>query len=147
MYVPVGRSLRTLTAKRHGEGRRPWSAGAGATVTTIGIAVVCHVLAGLRDRLPGKKAGLYWHGWPASVRDLLMFEAFVSDANHAPPGDHEADALHAARAFRSSLGNLDAANAVSEPNVLSLIGTCMVRTGWRGLDIDLLAAPCLVIRP
>lgn len=147
MFVPFGRPLERLTAQRNGEGRRPWSAGAGATVTTIGLVVVCHVLAGLRERLPDRNASLDWRDWLASSHELLLFEAFVSGANHAAPGEHEVDALNAARAFQASLGGLDAANAVCEDQVFSLVGACMARTGWETGNPDLLSQPCLVIRP
>jgi hypothetical protein len=146
LFIPIARPAAKLTAQRRGDNGRPWSAGAGATVTTIGLAVVAHVLAELRTRLPGTCAALDWHSWPDGV-DLLLFEAFVSGDNHAGPGDHALDALSAATAFRANLGDLDAANAVSETAVLSLIGACMARTGWVETGFDVLAQPCLVIRP
>ncbi|MGR3722336.1 hypothetical protein [Abyssibius alkaniclasticus] len=39
------------------------------------------------------------------------------------------------------------ANAVSEANVFSTIGACMMRTGWTETGIDYLSQPCLVVRP
>ena len=146
LFVPIGRPLNKLTAQRAGENGKPWSAGAGATVTTIGLAVVSHVLTGLRKRLPRKFAILDWTNWPTDL-DLLIFEAFVSGANHAAPGEHELDALNAARGFMAALPDLNAANAVSEPCALSLAGACMARTGWVETGHDILAQPCLVIRP
>lgn len=146
LFIPTARPAAKLTAQRRGENGRPWSAGAGATVTTIGLAVVTHVLAELRPRLPGTCASLDWHSWSDGF-DLLIFEAFVSGDNHAGPGDHALDALSAATAFRNNLGNLDQANAVSEAQVLSLAGACMARTGWAENDLGVLAQSCLVIRP
>jgi len=146
LFIPIGRPLNRLTAQRNGENGRPWSAGAGATVTTIGLAVVCHVLEGLRERLPNKLATLDWHSWPQGS-DLLLYEAFVSGANHAGPGEHWKDALNAAEGFREALPNLDAENAVHEDNILSLVGSCMMRTGWCQNADPILSDPCLVIRP
>ena len=146
LFVPIGRPLNKLTAQRNGENGRPWSAGAGATVTTIGLAIVCHVLEGLRERLSKKSVTLNWHSWP-NGNDLLLYEAFVSGANHAGPGEHWKDALNAAEGFRAALPDLNAANAVYEDNVLSLVGACMMRTGWCQKANPALAAPCLVIRP
>jgi len=146
LFIPYGRPLKKLTSQRNGEAGRPWSAGAGATVTTIGLAIVSHVLAGLRDYQPYRRAALDWNSWPNND-DLLLFEAFVSGANHAGPGEHWKDALNAAEGFATALPDLDAANAVSEDNVFSLIGACMMRTGWAEKDNGLLSKPCLVIRP
>ena len=146
MFIPHGRPLQKLTSQRNGENGKPWSAGAGATVSTIGLAIVSHVLAGLREHGCKPHATLDWKSWPKND-DLLLFEAFVSGDNHAGPGEHWKDALNAAQGFVAALPELDAANAVSEDNVLSLIGACMMRTGWAETDCRLLSHPCLVIRP
>jgi len=146
MFIPHGRPMKKLTSQRNGDNGRPWSAGAGATVTTIGLAIVSHVLTGLRGYGYNRRAVIDWNSWPIND-DLLLFEAFVSGANHAGPGEHWKDALNAAEGFAQALPNLDAANAVSENEVFSLIGACMMRTGWAETDNSLLSEPCLVIRP
>ena len=146
LFIPHGRPLQKLTAQRIGDKGRPWSAGAGATVTTIGLAVVSHVLSGLRDIGCKQRATLDWQAWPRND-DLLVFEAFVSGDNHAGPGEHWKDALNAAEGFVRALPDLTAANAVSEANVFSMIGACMMRTGWAETGIVYLSQPCLVIRP
>lgn len=146
LFIPHGRPLNKLTAQRNGDNGRPWSAGAGATVTTIGLAIVSHVLTGLRDCKPKRRAVLDWNSWPNSD-DLILYEAFVSGANHAGPGEHWKDALNAAEGFTKALPDLDAANAVSEDNVFSLVAACMIRTGWAETGGNLLSQPCLVIRP
>ena len=111
MFIPHGRPLQKLTSQRNGDNGKPWSAGAGATVTTIGLAIVSHALAGLREQGCTQCATLDWQAWPNND-DLLLFEAFVSGANHAGPGEHWNDALNAAQGFVAALSNLDAANAV-----------------------------------
>ena len=129
LFIPYDRPLNRLTSQRRGENGRPWSAGAGATVTTIGLAIVAYVLAELRQYHHRRCSILDWTKW-SSGDDLLMFEAFVSGDNHAGPGEHWKDALTAAEGFVAALPDLDAANAVCEANVHSLIGSCMFRTGW-----------------
>ena len=146
LFIPHRRPLQKLTAQRNGDNGRPWSAGAGATVTTIGLAVVSHVLGGLRATGCKQRAVLDWQAWP-NDDDLLLFEAFVSGDNHAGPGEHWKDALNAAEGFARALADLTAANAVSEANVFSMVGACMMRTGWAETNIDLLSQSCLVIRP
>lgn len=115
-------------------------------MTTIGLAIVSHVLTGLLERDPQRCAILDWNQWP-NGDELLLFEAFVSGDNHAGPGEHWKDALNAAEGFVAALPNLDAANAVIEPEVFSLVGACMVRTGWAEQGTKLLSNSCLVIRP
>lgn len=146
MFIPHGRPLQKLTSQRNGDNGKPWSAGAGATVTTIGLAIVSHVLAGLREHGCKQRATLNWQSWPYAD-DLLLFEAFVSGANHAGSGEHWKDALNATQGFMAALPDLNAANAVSEANVFSLIGACMIRTGWAETGDELLSQTCLVIRP
>lgn len=145
LFIPHGRPAAKLTSQRNSDNGRPWSAGAGATVTTIGLAIVSHVLGELRRLQPERRAILDWQQWPNND-EVLFFEAFVSGDNHAGPGEHWKDALNAAEGFRQALGNLSAANAVQEPNVLSLVGACMLRSGWSE-DVGLLQQSCLVIRP
>ena len=145
LFIPHGRPADKLTGQREGENGKPWSAGAGATVTTIGLAVVSYVLGQLRAMEPSRRAGLGWRDWPRGD-EILLFEAFVSGDNHAGPGEHWKDALNAAERFRAALGDLDGANAVAEPDVLSLVGACVLRTGWSD-DVGLLSQSCLVIRP
>lgn len=146
MFIPLRDELNDITKQRTGENGRPWSAGAGATVTTIGLALMSYTLSGIRERLPNRKATMDWKAWP-KTDDLLLFEAFVSGSNHAAPGEHWRDALSATQAFVAALPDLDRVNAVTSVNCLSLIGTCLARTGWMEPSVDLLSQPCLVIRP
>ena len=116
------------------------------TDTTIGLAIVCHVLAKLRAPLSKYKATMDWRA-KLDSDSLLLFEAFVSGANHAAAGEHEIDALNAAQAFVQAYPHLDEANAIEETEVLSLVGACLLRTGWILDTNTALNQPCLVIRP
>ena len=65
MPIPmIAGILGNLTKQRNGETGRPWSAGAGATVTTIGLTIVDYTMSQLRLRLPNKNATLNWNDWP-----------------------------------------------------------------------------------
>ena len=145
LFIPLRSELAKITKQRDGEAGRPWSAGAGATVTTIGLAIMTYTFSNLRRLVPNKSATLDWNDWP-SGDDLLIFEAFVSRSNHAGPGDHWKDALNAAQGFQHSIPDLAAANAVQADNAFSLVGACLMRTGWIE-SIHALEQSCVVIRP
>jgi len=100
LFIPLRDELPKLTGQREGENGRPWSAGAGATVTTIGLAIVTYTLAQLKTRMD-TPVSLNWNTWPNN-NSMLLWEAFVSGANHAAPGEHWRDALNAARGFQQA---------------------------------------------
>jgi hypothetical protein len=144
LFLPRSGALRTFTAARTGEGNRAWSAGAGAAVTTIGLALLVHVLERLRERAPAAHVTLDVLGRP-SPNILHVFEAFVSGP--AKTGTHHGDALVAARAYsdmqRSIAGPVSAV-VVNRP--FSLVGAALLGTGW-STDLALLHSPCLVVKP
>ena len=149
LFVPFGRGVNCVTKQRKGENGRPWSAGAGATVTTVGIAVIPYVvipyvLSKLRPKLADKEARLDWTK-PVSGKEILIFEAFVS--GRAKQGSDEDDALAAAYTVWDHYPDLDKLNCIDEPNVFSLIEAYLVRTGWRAASQTKLTEICLVIRP
>lgn len=146
LFVPVNRQLSKITSQRNGEAGRPWSAGAGATVTTIGLAVMSYVFERLRTDLGNSTFTLGWHDW-SPEKSILVFEAFVSGAAHAGRGEHHLDALKAAEMFSSAYPDLSSANAVEETVVLSLAGACLLRAGVNVVEQDVLSAPALVIKP
>lgn len=146
LFIPRRQNLEDITRQRNGEAGRPWSAGAGATVTTIGLAVVDYTLSRLRELLPDKPATLDYEKWLSS-NELLIWEAFISGGNHAAPGEHWRDALTAAQGFIKAYPNLAAHNAINEHDVVSLAGLSLVRTGWVKPNQNILSQPTLVIRP
>ncbi len=147
LFIPRRSKLEKITTQRSGEFGKPWSAGAGATVTTIGLAVVDYTLTGLKAAMPGREGTLDWENWDLRSDEVLFWEAFVTGTAHAGPGEHWKDALNAATAFLSSIHELSKINAITEYNVTSLIGLAMVRTGWAVPSVEILSSPCLVVRP
>ena len=143
LFVPVRDQARMLTSARHGEGSRPWSAGAGANALAIAVPIVAYTLKRLRLLLPGYKAEVqpgYWE------RDsLLIFEAFVSGSSKAV--HHHEDAAIAARVFAAGVGDLGALNAIKEPDVLSLCGAALIYSGWVDPSIEAVTSPVLVVKP
>lgn len=145
LFIPTPTEALKILSGRRGEGSRPWSAGAGAAVTTAALAVVTYTLAGLRAGLSEAAASTDIGALPTRAGDTLFFEAFVTAA--AKGADHADDALIAARAMRALLtGDRPYRSAIDEPEVFSLLGAGLLRTSWTS-DLAVLSSPCLVVRP
>ena len=111
----------------------------------IGCAEVPWVLRSVRDSLANPPPPFVnWNDFIAAPRGLFLFEAFVS--GDAKTGDHIGDARAAVAAFESALPDPTTADALLEPDVFSLLGAALLRTGWSD-DLELLAMRPLVIRP
>jgi len=94
LFVPLAQDPLLLTAARDGDGNRPWSASAGATVLATGLTQVVWVLREIRRRVSGDvPAFLRWDCFQASGHGLLLWEAFVSGG--AKTGSHLGDATRA----------------------------------------------------
>ena len=131
----------------HRRGKPPWSAGAGCGALATGLAETAWILGHLRQAAPGCPVFLTWDDFARSGRGLFLWEAFVSGAGKAR-GDanlHCLDAEAAALRFLEALPDPPSINAVLEPDVLSLIGAVLLRTGWTS-DVRILARSCLVVR-
>lgn len=145
LFIPARARAYDVLSGRKGEGSRPWSAGAGAAVTTAALGVMTYTLTGLRSRLNQASASTDWTAPPTAPGHALFFEAFVTGA--AKGIDHAHDALIAAEAAAKLL-RYDQAyrSAIDETEVFSLLGASLLRTGW-STDLALLSTPCLVVRP
>jgi hypothetical protein len=145
LFIPTPAEALKILSGRKGEGSRPWSAGAGAAVTTAALAVVTYTLAGLRRGLGEAMASTDLGALPMRPGDAFFFEAFVTAA--AKGDDHADDAFIAAREIQALLaGDRPYRSAIDEPEVFSLLGASLLRTGW-STDLAVLSAPCLVVRP
>jgi hypothetical protein len=145
LFIPARAKAMDVLSGRKGEGARPWSAGAGAAVTTAALGVATYTLTGLRSLLPSGCASTDWTKLPTAAGDALFFEAFVTGA--AKGSDHAHDALIAASAAKGLFGETRPyRSAIDETEVFSLLGAALLRTGW-STDLDVLSTPCLVVRP
>jgi hypothetical protein len=144
LYVPLRSDPMLLTKARTGEGNRSWSAGAGCGALATGLAEVTWILDQIRARTPRPAtAFLNWKEFETSHGGLFLWEAFVS--GKAKGSGHAQDAEIAGQMFRAALPNPETSNAISEKSALSLIGACLVRTGW-SKNVQILSEPCLVIK-
>jgi hypothetical protein len=143
MSVPVPRgpreTWRLLGKARHGEGNRPWSAGAGSTVLATGLAQGAWILRQLTVALPGLAATTQPGPWQRQAAPLLLGEAFVCAAGKPVPGSasrHAADAAAAGRAFVELLADsppLTSNVCCSPQDSFNLLAAMAL---WAGLRID-----------
>jgi hypothetical protein len=143
LFVPMRSDPLLVNSARNGEGNRSWSAGAGTGALATGLVEVLWVLkrvAALQGQPP--KAEL---SWPTFINShsVFLWEAFVTSG--AKGSGHAEDAAIAIECFKAALPNLGDANAIEESSVLSLVGAAALRAGWAD-DINMLSAPCLVIK-
>lgn len=145
LFIPTPAEALKILNARKGEESRPWSAGAGAAVTTAALAVVTYTLGGLRRGLGEATASTDLAALPVRPGDTFFFETFVTAA--AKGDDHADDAFIAAREIQTLLaGDRPYRSAIDEPDVFSLLGASLLRTGW-STDLAVLSAPCLVVKP
>jgi hypothetical protein len=148
LFVPLRKDPNRLTAARRGDGSRAWSAGAGTGALATGLVEVGWILDEVRRGLKREvRSHLEWGSFIADG-GLFLWEAFVSgDAKASADGNpHAADAMVALEAFVDALPDPTSINAIQETDVISLVGMCLLRTGWTQ-DLKALETPCLVVKP
>jgi hypothetical protein len=145
-FVPLRDNQENLTKARCGEGARPFSAGAGAAVLVTSLVTVPYVLKGLREGVPEATVTFDWRQPPTKPRELLVYEAFVTNQQNNAPNRHVRDAKLAIAAFRLGIEDPQFESSVTVPTGFNLLGAALLRTGW-STDIGLLSAQCLVVAP
>jgi hypothetical protein len=142
MYVPAKRDLRAAIQQRPGEAGRPWSAGAGASVTAMALALVPAILDRLSLAVPCVTAWQDWTRRPKNAGEILVFEAFVTTG---VSDGHDQDAKLAAYAARELLGSETIASALGNEPCISMLGAALLHAGLTD-DIDELHRQCLVVK-
>lgn len=144
MYVPLRKDVLTLTSKRRGETNANWIGGPGASVLATGLVQVPWLLSKVREKMRRPaRAVLDWADFRSGAAELFLWEAFVSGA--AKGGSHIEDAEIAVNAFLRDLPNPGNDTEFSDPEVLSLLGVFLLRTGWRD-ELSVLSERCLVVK-
>jgi hypothetical protein len=155
LSIPLRERQTELLKARSGESNRSWSAGAGATVTAVGLVQVPWVLEKIRSNLKSDFKPQAYLDWPKFClvdEGLFLWEAFVSVGGKkdqefdrckscSDQGKHVEDAITGARAFSEcdKIQKIDPCHSL-----VSLVGAALLRTGWSN-DIGFLSAPCLIV--
>ena len=149
MFVPMREEPESLTEARRGEGNRAFSARGGATALVTSTVVAPYVLRRLREDVRDAAATLDWRDWPgdrAGPKQMLLFEAFVTNQNRNKDNRHVEDAKLAAEEIYSKLKRKRNKSDVKVDKCFSILGAMMLRTCW-SRDIRILSESCLVVRP
>jgi hypothetical protein len=145
LFIPMRVVARDITNARRGEGAHAWTAGVGASVLATGLAVATYSMTALRRLLPDHLSTLDFDASSIKPGTIILFEAFVT--GQAKGKSHMEDALIAAVEAKRLLARQDKArSAIAEPDVLSLVGATLLRTGW-SMDTRLLSSSCFVVKP
>ena len=142
MYVPAKRDIRATIQQRPGEAGRPWSAGAGASVTAMALALVPAILDRVATNVPGAIAWQDWTRHPERAGEILVFEAFVTTGIS---DGHAEDARLAAYATRELLGQAEIFSALGEEPCMSTLGAALLHAGMSN-DLGELSRQCLVVK-
>lgn len=143
LFVPLRAEPAELMRARAGEKNRPWSAGAGCGSLTTGLVQVAWVLDRIRRAIPTEPSVTFeWSEFEKHPPGLFLWEAFVSGSSKSD--SHHGDAGLAVSSFVDALPNPADANIVTEPNVYSVVGAALLRTGW-SVPLSVLSESCLVL--
>lgn len=81
LFVPLRTDLMLATKARKGEGRRPWSAGAGAQVLAMNMPIMAYLFKGIGAACPDVSWHLNEQTFTAQQGHIMIFEALVSGAD------------------------------------------------------------------
>ena len=147
LFLPVPYFEGDLCRGRQGDGNRAVFAQAGATIATLGVHQVAWIL---RTICPVGANHIEFTTdssiWPPSDKRQVLFcwEAFVCGDAHG--NDHVRDAATATMFFIDNEMRLEAVNAVTTQQSLSLIQAVALWAGW-STNVDRLHDSALVIKP
>lgn len=81
LFVPLRPDIMLATKGRNGEGRRPWSAGAGAQVLALNLPIMVYLFAAIARKCPQTIWHLTEEDFSAAAGTVMVFEALVSGAD------------------------------------------------------------------
>jgi hypothetical protein len=81
LFIPLREDLILATKGRRGEGRRPWSAGAGAQVLAMNLPIMTYLFRKIKKACPDIKIFVNEDGFEAERGEIMIFEALVSGSD------------------------------------------------------------------
>lgn len=143
LFIHISDEPEGLTKARDGEGNRPWSAAGGCGSLATGLAEYSWIFEKLKTSTKIEVQPIFdWSEFSGGAGNLFVWEAFVS--RKAKETSHIDDATAAARAFWSSIPNVEESTMVTAERPFSLVGAALLRAGLSN-DVRLLKQTCVVI--
>lgn len=93
IFVPLRGDLMLATKARKGEGRRPWSAGAGAQVLAMNMPIMAYLFAGIYKDTPKAVWHLNEEKFAGEKGHIMVFEALVSGADKGQSHINDAEIM------------------------------------------------------
>tara|TARA_B100001094_G_C18184624_1_gene802975 strand:- start:2151 stop:2828 length:678 start_codon:yes stop_codon:yes gene_type:complete len=93
LFVPIRENLMLATKGRKGEGKRPWSAGAGAQVLAMNLPIMIYILKGIQSACPYITFHINEVEFTAEPQHIMLFEALVSGADKGASHVHDAQIM------------------------------------------------------
>ncbi|HIH45240.1 MAG TPA: hypothetical protein HA257_09310 [Candidatus Methanoperedenaceae archaeon] len=144
LFVPISDKPEDLTKARKGEKNRPWSAGAGSNVLTIGLAECVWIFERIRESNVDVKPTFKWKDFLLDKSNFFIWEAFVTSASKG--NSHCDDAKLAVNTFKEMYKNSnDIESSISAHKPYSLVGAGLLRSRLTE-DRGLLFENCIVIK-
>lgn len=93
LFVPLREDLILATKARKGEGRRPWSAGAGAQVLAMNLPIMTYLFRHIVAELSDINFIINPQDFSGKPGEILIFEALVSGADKGESHIHDAQIM------------------------------------------------------
>ena len=111
LFVPIRRDLILALKARTGEGKRPWSAGAGAQVLAMNLPIMIYIFNGIKSTGAKITYSVNEETFRSQPNEIMLFEALVSGEDKG--NSHIDDAKIMARSCSHF-----AKNSVLPPSIL-----------------------------
>lgn len=133
LFVPLRSDLLLATKARKGEGRRPWSAGAGAQVLAMNLPIMVYIFQGLLQHCPLISWYLNKENFTGKAGEIMIFEALVSGDDKGT--SHINDAQIMAHYCQKFSQDMHLPPSILEPEegteFFNLAGAALLRSGAR----------------
>jgi hypothetical protein len=93
LFVPIRDDLMLTTKARKGEGRRPWSAGAGAQVLAMNLPIMVYLFQKIQALCPKISWHLHESEFTGRPFEVMLFEALVSGTDKGTSHIHDAQIM------------------------------------------------------
>jgi len=148
LFVPLRPNLMEATKGRKGEGRRPWSAGAGAQVLALNLPIMSYIFKALYKNIPDSTYFLNEDNFRANSGEIMIFEALVSGVDKGSDHIHDAQIMASSCLAYSHAHNLPPSILEMEKDTeyLNLSAAALLRCGALH-DVQSLPLPSPIYKP